>query len=243
MAGRVIPERRLRVRQFILRRHCNFEVRDSIFVIALSHRYLSLHQLVCDLQQQRSRVLDGVKEFHAAGFLQPLELRMLGTRRIEIVLAGVSRRAYVMPDGIRVIQVGGRLRLCQNVIPLAELSQRQQRNGLEEFDPGKFFHHFQPHIVGDLPGRIDGNGAASFHARGRPQEMNVMRVVGSGIEALGVTGGDVGLVNRGCQDIGPGCVVVASNPPVNVRRHVHQVSGTGHQILQGVGRRFCALRR
>ena len=79
--------------------------------------------------------------------------------------------------------------------------------------------------------------------RGEPEEVDVVRVVGHRIHALGPALGDVALVGLDRQLVALHRVGVAADALVDVRRHVDHVPGVGQQRQQRVGGGFGLLRR
>ena len=189
---------------------------DRFLVFFLRHRDLALYQCVSDRQQHRSRIVNAVEERNIRGIAKWHKFRVFCPGGIEPALFRIGRGTNVMPDCRRVFEIGRRRRFCQYLIPAAELCQRQQGNRVEELYAGEFLDHLEPDVGGNLACRFDRNRAAAFHARGSPQEMNVVRVVGSRIKTLRITGGNIGFVYGRCQDVCRRRIRIAADTPVNV---------------------------
>jgi hypothetical protein len=145
-------------------------------------------------------------------------------------------------DGRRVVERRIGHRFGQDLVPPSELRQRQQWNRLEELDGGELLDLLDPYVGRHLARGLDRDGAASLHARRRPQEVNVVRVVHRRVEPLGVALRDVRLIDSGGPHVRFRRVVIPADTPVRVRGHVHQVTGSGDEVRQRVGGLFRASR-
>ena len=92
-------------------------------------------------------------------------------------------------------------------------------------------------------GSFNGVGIIAVHRGADRDEMQVVAVVHHRVDARRVVRPDIGAVCRCrvfiCLD--RGCIVSGAN--VDMRRHVHDVPGSGRHRRQSVGSRECALRR
>ena len=69
-----------------------------------------------------------------------------------------------------------------------------------------------------------------------------MRVVSRGVKSLRIACCDVRFIDFGGHDVDPRCIIIPANPPVNVGRHMNEVSGSRNQCHQPVCCRFSAPR-
>ena len=117
MTCRVVPERRFRVRQFILGFYCNPELSDCIVVPVLRHCDLALYQCVSDRQQHRRGVVNGVEKRYVGGISKRLELRVFRTGSVDVTLVGISCGTNVVPDCRRVLEIRRWLPVLQVLRP------------------------------------------------------------------------------------------------------------------------------
>ena len=101
---------------------------------------------------------------------------------------------------------------------------REYRDRLEEFDRRELFDLLKAHIVGNFPGRFECNFALPAHARCRPQEVDIVRIVERRIKALRIALGDIVLVHFRGLHIGFGGIIIAPDTPEDVGRHVHEMA-------------------
>ncbi len=145
-----------------------------------------------------------------------------------------------MPNSGRVLQIVNWRGLFENCVPFAEASLGEiarwylrHRHLTNSSDRHRGFE-----IARDFRRAF----AVAFHHVRRPQELNVVRVVHHGIHALGISRAKVKAVGLDSADVGIGGSVVVTDPKIDVRRHVHQVSGRGHQLAKPLCAGECASR-
>lgn len=79
--------------------------------------------------------------------------------------------------------------------------------------------------------------SASFQVEGCVQKMDIVRIVGCGINALRPALRDVVLVGRDGLIVHGGGIGIAAHTDVGVGRHVYQMPGGGNQPAEAVGHR------
>ena len=134
------------------------------------------------------------------------------------------------------------LRLLEDLIPFAKTHQRLIGHRSKKLEQGRILQHLWREFGGDLACCLNRGTATSSHRFNKPEEVNVVRIVADGVEALNATLGNVFLVSPRGEFIGPGRVSIAPNPRVDMGWHVHQVTGARDKILESVSSLFSALR-
>ena len=153
--------------------------------------------------------------------------------------------ATVVPDGTGKREGLVGFRLSQNVIPSCKPHQREHRHCAEELNSRELLYLFDPHVSHYPPRAVERQRTLALHGRRGPQEVNVVRVIQRGIEALRVALGDVGFVHFCGADVGERGILVPAHPEVNVAGHMHQVTRARHQISQTIRSklRLCRIGR
>ena len=235
MAGWVVPERRLRIGEFVLCLDSILEVLNGLIVVGFGHCDFTEGELIGDVQEARSGIINRVEEMDVSRVFQRDELFPFGSCFFELTFVGIRSRSDVMPDAVGKFEVFRWLRFCQHFVPVSKLCQGQHGNRVEELNTGELFNHLEPDVRRDFSCGFDGDFAATFHARGGPEKMDVVRVIGGRVKALGVAARDIGLVNGRGRYVRLGGVVVAAYAPVDMSGHVHEVSRAGNEVGQCVG--------
>ena len=135
--------------------------------------------------------------------------------------------AGVVPDPSQKQKVIRRPGLLQNFLPLAEPGIGEERHNRKTVEHWQFAQLFGRQLRRDLASGVNRYFAAALHAGRVPEKMNVVRVITERIDALGPALGDVVLIGRDCLHVGLGCVCIAAQPPIDVRRHMNQMSRPG----------------
>ena len=108
---------------------------------------------------------------------------------------------------------------------------------------GRFFSVSSSIFDASCARRLDRQLALAVGRRRKPQEVDVVRVVGHRIEPLRAALGDVVLVGGNRQLVALDRVRIAADALIDVRRHVHHVPRRRHERQQRVGRLLGFLRR
>jgi hypothetical protein len=160
----------------------------------------------------------------------------------ELALGHERQPAHVVPRADQERARGRRLALLQDGIPLPEASHRPVGNDAEAGRDRHLGERLVVDLGGDLPRRVERGLALAVGRRGKPQEVDVVRVVGHGVHALGPALRDVALVGLHRQLVALHRVGIAPDPLIDVRRHVDHVPGVGQQRQQRVRGRLGLLR-
>ena len=143
-----------------------------------------------------------------------------------------------MPHAAQIRAGVRRFGLAQHLLPLSKTRQRVVGNDAKSGEQRNLLQPFIINLRSGLARRLDGQLAAAIESRREPEEMNVVRIVGHGIEALRPTLRDVIFVSRDREFVAAHGVGIAAHALINMRGHVHHVARSRHEREQTVGGRF-----
>ena len=171
-----------------------------------------------------------------------LELGQLARGVLWPAGGGEGHTARVAPHAGDVRHSRGRRRLAQDLVPATEAGQRQERRRRGRLH----VRHLQDHRGGggrrELARGAHGLGASPLHARGLPDEVEVVRVIHHAVDVARLRLGEVRAVCLHRLHVGRPRVRVPADPVVDVRRHVDHVPRAGRERAQTIGGGEGALR-
>ena len=171
------------------------------------------------------------------------DLRELLLRVVHLVLAQEGEAARVVPDALHEQELVGGRGLLEHLVPPAEAGERVVGDDAEAAEERQLLEHLVAHLGRGLARGVDRELAPAVRGGGEPEEVDVVRVVGHRVEALGPALRDVVLVGGDRGLVGGRGVRVAAHALVDVRGHVHHVPRARHQLQQAVRRGLRLLRR
>ena len=149
--------------------------------------------------------------------------------------------ARVVPDPVEIAVPRVGPRRPQDGVPAPEARQGERRDRHELLHEVELVDEVRGGGL-ELPARRDSELAAALDAGGGPQEVDVVRVVGRPVEGASAAPREEGLVGGGGAPVDLQRVVVATHPPVDVGRHVHEVAGLEVEGAETIGGRLALLR-
>ena len=129
------------------------------------------------------------------------------------------------------LQILGRRRLREHLLPVSEADQRKPGRRPVVVDAGHLRFHRAQHLGGQaggrLPRRADRLRGSSFHGCRGPEELEIVRDIHHRVEALGLRPFEVRPVGGDGPAVRLGSFLVAAGAHVDVGGHVHEMPRTG----------------